>query len=180
LTGLPGAGKSTLGSALQTELLARGQCAAVVDGDVLRAGLSSDLGLSRADRAEQARRAAHIAALIGAGGVVAIVALVSPHADDRRRARVIHAERGLPFYEIWIDTPRSICEERDPKGLYARARSGEISGLTGVDAPYEEPEGAELRIAGHGDEPQHAARRIADLLAWRDYAGGHPRQSAPG
>jgi bifunctional enzyme CysN/CysC len=164
LTGLPGAGKSTVASALQAELILRGQCAAIVDGDVLRHGLSADLGLSREDRSEQARRAAHIAALICRAGVIAIVALVSPHAEDRRRARVIHAERGLPFFEVWIDTPRVVCQERDPKGLYARARSGEISGLTGYDAPYEEPVGADLRIGGFGEAPEKTAGRIADLL----------------
>jgi bifunctional enzyme CysN/CysC len=166
LTGLPGAGKSTLASALQVELIERGQCAAIVDGDTLREGLSDDLGLSRADRAEQARRAAHIAALISRSGVVAIVALVSPHAGDRRRARVIHAERGLPFYEVWIDTPRSVCHARDPKGLYARARAGEITGLTGFDAPYDEPELADIRIGGFGEEPAETARRLADLLPY--------------
>jgi len=109
----------------------------VLDGDVLREGLSSDLGLTRADRAEQARRAAHVAAIVAASGFVAIVALVSPYADDRQRARHIHEEQGLRFSEVWVDTPLVVCEQRDPKGLYSRARAGSLQGMTGVDAPYE-------------------------------------------
>src|SRR5205085_5193687 len=134
LTGIPAAGKTTLAAALEQALRERGLPACILDGDVLRRGLSSDLGLSPGDRAEQARRAGHVAELVAKAGVVAIVALVSPFAEDRRSARDAHDEVGVPFLEVWVDTPLAVCEERDPKGLYAQARSGELHGLTGLDA----------------------------------------------
>ncbi len=164
LTGLPGAGKTTLALAAERVLLRRGHAVCVLDGDVLRSGLSSDLGLSPADRREQARRAAHVAALVSGAGVVALVALVSPYAEDRQRARDIHKERGLPFFEVWVNTPLAVCEQRDPKGLYARARAGELGDLTGVDAPYQAPESPELRVAGYGEDSEEVAARIVELL----------------
>jgi bifunctional enzyme CysN/CysC len=135
LTGLPAAGKTTLAAALDRELTARGRPACVLDGDALRDGLSHDLGFSAADRAEQSRRVAHVASLIAKANLVAIVALVSPYLVDRRRAREIHDELGLPFIEVWVDTPLAICERRDPKTLYARGRAGTLGGVTGLDAP---------------------------------------------
>jgi adenylyl-sulfate kinase len=167
LTGIPAAGKTTLGAALEKELSNLGVPACVLDGDVLRRGLSSDLGLSPGDRAEQSRRAGHVAALIAGAGVVAIVALVSPFSEDRRRAREAHLEMGLPFLEVWVDTPLEVCERRDPKGLYARARAGELRGLTGVDAPYEPPEAADLRIEGNAESPEASAHRVVELLTSR-------------
>jgi adenylyl-sulfate kinase len=164
LTGIPAAGKTTLAYALERELSRRGAAACVLDGDVLRRGLSSDLGLSPADRAEQARRVRHVAALVAKSGLVAIVALISPFAEDRRLAREAHAELNVPFLEVWVDTPLRVCEERDPKGLYAQARSGELHGLTGLDAPYESPVAPDLRIAGDTETPDAAARQIADHL----------------
>jgi bifunctional enzyme CysN/CysC len=164
LTGLSGAGKTTLAYALERELERLRYPTCVLDGDELRRGLSSDLGLSPADRAEQARRVACVAGLISRSGVVAVVALVSPYADDRRRAREIHDELGVPFLEVWVDTPLAVCEERDAKGLYARARSGELHGLTGVDAPYEAPAAPDLRLPGYGQAPDALARRIVRLL----------------
>ncbi len=165
LSGLPAAGKTTIAYAVRDELARRGDAVCVLDGDALRSGLSSDLGLSPVDRGEQARRAAHTAALISSAGVAAIVALVSPYTQDRLRAREIHDEQQLPFFEVWVDTPLEICQRRDPKGLYARARTGDLHGLTGVDAPYEPPESPELRVAGHGEDPQEVAARIIELLA---------------
>jgi adenylyl-sulfate kinase len=164
LTGLAAAGKTTLALAVEAELTRHDRAALVVDGDALRHGLSDDLGLSRADRAEQARRAAHVAALACQAGVVAIVALISPYAEDRLLARRIHDERGLRFFEVWVDTPLAMCAQRDPKGLYARARAGEIEGLTGVDAPYESPEAPDLRVPGFDSQPAETARRVAELL----------------
>ncbi len=164
LTGLSGAGKTTLAVAARRALIGQGRSACVLDGDALRQGLSSDLGLSPADRAEQARRVAHVAALLCRDGVVALVALVSPFADDRRRARAIHAELGLPFFEVWVNTPLAVCEQRDPKGLYARARAGELQGLTGIDAPYDIPQAPELQVSGYGEPPEAIAARIAALL----------------
>jgi bifunctional enzyme CysN/CysC len=164
LTGLPGAGKTTLSTAAHRALVGQGRPTAVLDGDVLRRGISSDLGLSPGGRHEQARRAAHVATILSEAGVVAIVALVSPFAADRDRAREIHRELGLPFYEVWVDTPLEECERRDPKGLYSRARAGEITGMTGLDAPYERPAAPELRVVGVGEPPDAVAARIVALL----------------
>jgi len=150
--------------ALERELLRMRYPASVLDGDQLRRGLSSDLGLARGDRAEQARRVAHVAALLTQAGVVAIVALVSPYADDRMRARRIHDELGIPFCEVWVDTPLSVCEDRDPKGLYARVRSGELRGLTGVDDPYEPPLTPEFHVPGYGAAPDVVADRVVRRL----------------
>jgi bifunctional enzyme CysN/CysC len=138
-TGLPASGKSTLAVALEQRLVASGRPAYVLDGDNLRHGLNGDLGFSEADRAENMRRTAHAARLLADAGVVALVSLVSPLAAERRRARELHEEAGLPFFEVWVSTPVEVCERRDPKGLYKRARAGELTGLTGVDAPYEAP-----------------------------------------
>ncbi|MDQ6807315.1 MAG: adenylyl-sulfate kinase [Actinomycetota bacterium] len=164
LTGLSGAGKTTLAYALERELLRRGHPTCVLDGDELRQGLSSDLGLSPGDRAEQARRVACVAGLISRSGVVAVVALVSPYAEDRQRAREMHESLGVPFWEVWVDTPLAVCEERDAKGLYARARSGDLHGLTGLGAPYQAPETPDLRVAGYGEASEAVARRIVGLV----------------
>lgn len=164
LTGLSGAGKSTIAEALTARLRAAGQPVSVLDGDVLRRGLSSDLGLSPADRTEQARRTAHVAALLAQAGVVAIVALVSPYEHDRIVAREIHDERELGFFEVWVNTPLAVCAERDPKGLYARNRAGELHGLTGVDAPYEPPQSADLTVSGFDTTPDELAERILTAM----------------
>ena len=150
LTGLSGAGKSTIGAALEAELIAAGRTAYLLDGDNLRHGLNADLGFSPEDRAENVRRTAHVARLFADAGVVAIVCLISPYRSDRALAREAHA--GLPFLEVFVDTPLDVCEARDPKGLYARARAGEIRDFTGVDAPYEAPEAPELVVGGPLEE----------------------------
>ncbi|MGH2870627.1 MAG: adenylyl-sulfate kinase [Solirubrobacteraceae bacterium] len=165
LTGLPGSGKTTVARSLQSDLASRGLHTCVLDGDELRTGLSSDLGMSRADRAEQARRVAHVAAIVAARGVVPIVALVSPFAEDRDRARMIHERAGIQFLEVWVNTPAQVCEARDPKGLYARAAAGRLSGLTGRDAPYEPPPAPELEVSGWDGPPEVAAARIATLIS---------------
>jgi bifunctional enzyme CysN/CysC len=167
LTGLSGAGKTTLALAIEQELAGIGRPACLLDGDELRRGLTSDLGLSHEDRSEQARRAAHVAALIARSGVIAIVALISPYAQDRRNAREIHAVLRLPFLEMWVNTPLKICERRDPKGLYARARAGELHDFTGLDAPYEPPQSPELQVEGYDEDPAQTAREIIGLLPLR-------------
>ena len=146
LTGLPASGKSTLAAAVEAELLRSGRAAYVLDGDNLRHGLNGDLGFSAEDRTENVRRTAEVAALIADAGVVCLAALVSPYAADRAAARAAHARRDLSFLEIHVATSLAECERRDPKGLYARARAGELRGLTGVDAPYEPPERPDLRV----------------------------------
>jgi bifunctional enzyme CysN/CysC len=161
LTGLPASGKSTLAHAVEERLVRAGRPAYVLDGDNLRHGLNGDLGFSEADRAENVRRTAHAARLMADAGLVALVSLVSPFAAERDRARALHDEAGLPFFEVWVDTPVEVCEQRDPKGLYARARAGEITGMTGVDAPYEVPSAPEL-VVSH-DKPLDAA--MAQILS---------------
>jgi bifunctional enzyme CysN/CysC len=139
LTGLSGSGKSSIGVELERRLVASGRPAYLLDGDNLRHGLNSDLGFSAQDRAENVRRVAAVAQLLADAGVVAIVSLVSPYRSDRDAARQAHAAAGLPFVEVFVDTPLEVCEARDPKGLYAKARAGEITGFTGIDDPYEAP-----------------------------------------
>jgi bifunctional enzyme CysN/CysC len=145
-TGLPSSGKSTLAAAVEERLVADGVPAYVLDGDNLRHGLNGDLGFDGIARAENVRRIAHVARLFADAGVVALVSLVSPYVADRELARRLHDEAELPFVEVYVNAPVSVCEERDPKGLYARARRGEISGFTGVDDPYEAPLQPDLEI----------------------------------
>jgi adenylyl-sulfate kinase len=164
LTGLPGAGKTTLARELERRLLATRQAVCVLDGDELREGLSGDLRHSREDREEQVRRAAHVAALLSRSGIVAVVALVSPYETDRARARQLHENLGLRFLEVWVDTPLAVCEKRDSKGLYARARAGELVQLTGVDAPYEPPKRPELHLSGDAEDSAVLSERILQLL----------------
>ena len=145
-TGLPSSGKSTLASAVEERLTRTGAPAYVLDGDNLRHGLNGDLGFDCAARSENVRRTAHVAGLFADAGVVALVSLVSPYTADRALARSIHEEAGLPFLEVYVNAPVAECERRDPKGLYARARNGQISGFTGVDDPYEAPLCPEVEV----------------------------------
>lgn len=161
LTGLPGAGKTTLARALAHRLEATGRRACVLDGDELRAGLSSDLGHERGDRAEQSRRVAHVAAIVARTGSVPVVALISPFAADRESARGVHVTQGQTLVEIWVDTPQSVCAQRDPKGLWARARTGDLPDLTGAGSPYEAPQAPEFRVPGWNLPPAVVA---ADLV----------------
>ncbi len=163
LTGLSGSGKSTVAVRLEARLLRGGTAAYMLDGDNLRHGLNGDLGFSAADRAENVRRAGEVAQLFADAGVVAIVPLISPYRADRDRVRQRHEEAGLRFVEVFVDTPIEVCEQRDPKGLYAKARAGEISGFTGVDDPYEAPRDPELRLDGSLSATD-AADAIVDLL----------------
>ncbi len=155
MTGLPASGKSTIAGGVEATLLEAGRSAYVLDGDNLRHGLNGDLGFSAEDRAENVRRTAEVSALLADAGVVVLVALVSPYRADREAARAAHDRRGLPFLEVWVATSLEECERRDPKGLYARARAGELKGLTGVDDPYEPPESPDVIV--RGDEPAEDA-----------------------
>jgi bifunctional enzyme CysN/CysC len=170
LTGLPGAGKTTIARATERLLHELGVLCYVLDGDDIRNGLSSDLGLSRADRCEQARRVAHMAAILADAGVTPIVALVSPYAGDRQRAREVHEARGIGFLEVWVNTPLEVCVARDPKGLYAASARSDSqplldgSGLTGVCAPYETPTAPDLLVSGTDQSPRVAASEIVARL----------------
>jgi adenylyl-sulfate kinase len=163
MTGLPGSGKSTIAAGVETRLLAERRPVYVLDGDNLRHGLNGDLGFSAADRAENVRRTAEVSALLADAGVVVLVALVSPYRADRDAARAVHAARGLPFLEVHVATSLEECERRDPKGLYARARAGEITGLTGVDDPYEPPEAPEV-VVGAGEAVDAAVSTVVAAL----------------
>ncbi len=144
LTGLSGSGKSTIAVALEQAVVAAGKHAYRLDGDNLRHGLCQDLTLSAADRRENVRRAAEVAKLLADSGTVAIACLISPYAAGRDAARQVHQKDGLTFLEVFVDTPLEVCEARDPKGLYKQARAGQLTGMTGVDDPYEPPVAAEL------------------------------------
>ena len=136
----------------------------VLDGDNVRHGLNGDLGFSAADRAENVRRVGHVARLMADAGLVVLVPLISPYRTDRDLVRALHAEADLPFHEVFVDTPIELCEQRDPKGLYAQARAGEITGFTGVDDPYEAPEHAELVLRPGDGDPEAMAAKVLALL----------------
>ncbi|WP_338757939.1 adenylyl-sulfate kinase [Nocardia vulneris] len=164
LTGLSGSGKSTVAVELERRLVAAGRPAFLLDGDNLRHGLNADLGFSAADRVENVRRVGEVARLFADAGVVAVVSLISPYRADRDRVRAAHLAAGIPFVEVFVDTPLEVCEARDPKGMYAKARAGEISGFTGIDDPYEAPTDAELVLRpDHGDPAAMAATVLARL-----------------
>ena len=118
----------------------------VLDGDNLRHGINSALGFGPEDRMENVRRVGEIARLMADAGLIVLVPVISPYRSGREEAREMHESIDLPFVEVFVDTPLEVCEQRDPKGLYARARAGEITGMTGVDDPYEPPESAEIRL----------------------------------
>ncbi|MFT4086292.1 MAG: adenylyl-sulfate kinase [Gordonia sp. (in: high G+C Gram-positive bacteria)] len=160
MTGLSGAGKSSLAVELERRLIAEGRPAYLLDGDNLRHGLNSDLGFSDDDRRENIRRTAEVAALFADSGAVVLVSLISPFSAERQRAREIHEAQDLPFYEVFVDTPLSECEARDPKGLYAKARAGEITDFTGIDSPYEKPEHADIVVVPDDGPPSHSAASI--------------------
>jgi adenylyl-sulfate kinase len=161
-TGLPSSGKSSIAALVEERLVSAARPAYRLDGDNLRHGLNADLGFSAEDRSENMRRAGEVAALFADAGVVALVSLVSPFSADRNRARAAHERAGLPFAEVYVSTPPEECERRDPKGLWARARAGEIKGFTGVDDPYEPPVSPELTL-GPELSPEAAAEEV---LRW--------------
>jgi bifunctional enzyme CysN/CysC len=164
LTGLPASGKSTIAVALERQLVSAGRAAYLLDGDNIRHGLSDDLGFAPGDRAENVRRVGQVARLFADAGVVALVSLVSPLRSDRIVPRQLHEAAGLPFIEVHVDTDVDECARRDPKGLYARARAGEVKGFTGVDAPYEAPERPELHIETATIDVSAAVERILAAL----------------
>jgi adenylylsulfate kinase len=163
MTGLSGSGKSTLARRVERRLIERGALAYVLDGDNLRHGLNADLGFGPEARAENIRRIGEVARLFVDAGVIVITAFISPYRDDRARVRAMMPSQ---FVEVHVATPLEVCEARDPKGLYARARRGEIAQMTGVSAPYEPPEAPELRVdTSEADLDACAAAVIAALDA---------------
>ena len=167
LTGLSGSGKSTIAVALERELLARGVLAYRLDGDNLRHGLCADLGFAETDRAENVRRAGEAAKLLADSGTIAVVSLISPFVADREAVRKSHAAGGLPCLEVFADTPLAECEKRDVKGLYAKARRGEIPLFTGISSPYEPPTAPDLHLRPAEQSVDECVAACLDLLRER-------------
>jgi bifunctional enzyme CysN/CysC len=163
-TAVAGAGMPTVAGAVARARVAAGGPAYLLDGDNLRHGLNGDLGFSATDRTENIRRVGEVARLFADAGVVALVPVISPYRADRDRARQIHEAVGLRFLEVWVDTPLDVCEERDPKGLYAKARAGEIKGFTGIDDPYEAPEHPDVRLTPADGDPAAQTAKVLALL----------------
>lgn len=167
-TGLSGSGKSTIASAVEHALVEQGVFAYRLDGDNIRHGLNGNLGFSAEDRQENIRRIAEVARLFADSGAIAITSFISPYAADRDAARKIHAASELPFLEIHVDTPLEVCEQRDPKGLYRRARGGEISGFTGIDDPYEAPDRPELVLDTVNHDITGCVEQVVSLLTAKE------------
>lgn len=159
-TGLSGSGKSSIAVLAEQKLLEHGCPTYILDGDNLRHGLNADLGFSMFDRAENLRRLAHVATLMADAGLTVLVPAISPLAEHRELARKVHADQGIEFFEVFVDTPLEDCERRDPKGLYAKARAGEITHFTGIDSPYQRPKKPDLRLT-----PDHTLDELAQQVA---------------
>ncbi|MGI8792299.1 MAG: adenylyl-sulfate kinase [Acidimicrobiales bacterium] len=163
-TGLSGSGKSTIAAAVEAALVGSGRAAYLLDGDNLRFGLNGDLGFSASDRAENVRRVAHVSRLVADAGLIALVPVISPYRAGRDLARALHEAAGLAFHEVWVSTSVEECERRDTKGLYARARAGELTGVTGVDDPYESPLAPELVLDTAAVSVEAAVEQVLGLF----------------
>ncbi len=166
-TGLSGSGKSTIAFTLEHALVQRGRLAYVLDGDNIRHGLNKNLGFSATDREENIRRIGEVAKLFADCGILTMTSFISPYRKDRDLVRTLHEAGQLPFLEIFLNTPIETCENRDPKGLYKKARAGELKGFTGVDDPYEAPLKPELTIDATHTSPQEATVQLLDYLEKR-------------
>ena len=164
MTGLSGSGKSTIAYSAEMMLVQAGRAAYVLDGDNLRHGLNSDLGFGAAERSENVRRVGEVARLMADAGLVVLVPVISPFASDRKLVREAHGQAGLRFIEVFVDAPLELCEQRDPKGLYARARAGEISDMTGLDSPYEAPETPDLTLDSERTSAEKLAAHIVEAV----------------
>jgi adenylylsulfate kinase len=168
-TGMSGAGKSTIARALVDRLQTFAVRATMLDGDVLRLGLNSDLGFSEAERTENLRRVAHVAALFCQEGFIAVTATISPEPEHRENARRIVGN--ATFVEVFVDTPIEVCEERDPKGLYKRARRGEIPQFTGIGSPYHSPENPDLTLHTQSTTVEHCVDNVVEYLSRVHHTG---------
>ena len=164
MTGLSGSGKSTIAVALEQVLLQQGKHAYRLDGDNVRHGLNKNLGFSEEDRAENIRRIGEVAKLFAEAGIVTITSFISPYRADRDLVRKLHDDAGLPFFEVYVDAPLDVAEERDPKGLYKKARAGEIKGFTGIDDPYEAPQNPELHLRTDKLSVEDSVRALLSYL----------------
>jgi adenylylsulfate kinase len=163
-TGLSGSGKSTIAFTLEHALVQRGTSAYVLDGDNIRHGLNKNLGFSAADREENIRRIGEVAKLFADGGIITMTSFISPYRKDRDTVRALHVEAKLPFIEVYVATPIATCEQRDPKGLYKKARAGQLKNFTGIDDPYEEPHNPELTLDATNTSPQEATVKLLQYL----------------
>lgn len=174
-TGLSGSGKSTLTRALEAALVARGVNAYVLDGDNVRLGLNGDLGFAAEDRTENIRRVGEVARLFVDSGALVLTAFISPYRADRDRVRALLQGDGARFIEVWVNPGLGVCEERDPKGLYARARSGEIAQFTGISAPYEAPRSAEIEVDTGSQSVDESVQVVVDWLVAHSVIPGAAR-----
>jgi bifunctional enzyme CysN/CysC len=163
-TGLSGSGKSTIASAVEEAFVISGRPAFMLDGDNLRHGISGDLGFSDKDRRENVRRAGEVGRMFAESGALALISIISPCAEDRELIRVLHEEAGLPFMEVFMDTPLEECERRDPKGLYVRARAGQLPGFTGIDGTYEAPTNAEMVLRPSSGTVSEQASQVLAMI----------------
>ncbi|KZS98514.1 adenylylsulfate kinase [Sistotremastrum niveocremeum HHB9708] len=169
LTGLSASGKSTIACALEQHLLSLRKFAYRLDGDNVRFGLNKDLGFSEKDRNENIRRIGEVARLFSDAGAITITAFISPYKADRAVARTLHEDNGLPFLEVFVDAPLEVVEQRDPKGLYKKARAGQIADFTGISAPYEAPETPEIHIRTDQNDLAQSVEIIAEYLIKHNY-----------
>lgn len=170
LTGLSGSGKSTLSRALEESFVSRGLHCYVLDGDNIRHHLNRDLGFTPEDRSENIRRVGEVARLMADAGLIVITAFISPYIADRQRARSI--QKTGDFLEVYLDVDVATCEQRDPKGLYARARAGEIANFTGISAPYEVPEAPEITVRTGDMTPEQCVEAVLTYLDRHGYLAG--------
>jgi adenylylsulfate kinase len=166
-TGLSGSGKSTIAFTLEHALVQQGHLAYVLDGDNIRHGLNKNLGFSAADREENIRRIGEVAKLFADAGLVVMTSFISPYRKDRDTVRSLHESAGLPFVEVHVATPIDTCETRDPKGLYKKARAGELKNFTGIDDPYEPPAKPEITLDATNTSPQEATVQLLNYLRER-------------
>ncbi|ORX92048.1 adenylylsulfate kinase [Basidiobolus meristosporus CBS 931.73] len=167
-TGLSASGKSTIAIALEQHLLHNGFSAYRLDGDNIRFGLNKNLGFSPEDRTENIRRIAEVAKLFADSTAIAVTSFISPYKSDRDSARALHDQAGIPFVEVYVDCPLEVVEQRDPKGLYKKARAGEIKEFTGISAPYEAPEAPELHIRSDLLSVEDSVKQIIEYLLSKD------------
>ncbi|RCG25615.1 adenylyl-sulfate kinase [Streptomyces diacarni] len=167
LTGLPSAGKTTIATALAERLHGESRRVEVLDGDEIRTFLSAGLGFSRAERDTNVQRIGFVAELLASHGVTVLVPVIAPYADSREAVAKRHAAEGTPYVEVHVATPLRVCSERDVKGLYAKQAAGELTGLTGVDDPYEEPQSPDLRLETDGRSVTESATALHTLLRER-------------
>lgn len=169
LTGLSGSGKTTIALELEQKLFHQGLISYVLDGDNIRHGLSSDLSFSNRDRKENIRRVGETCCLFADSGLITIASFISPYKEDRKLVRTLHEKQELPFFEIFVNTPIEICEEKDIKGLYKKARAGKIKEFTGINSPYETPNNPDLILSPYNKDAKDCCDEIIEALIQNEW-----------